>query len=340
MIFCVYMISYMIFLIYYDIINDILYISWFHRWFHLCPVLTIMLLLWQALIFPQQYALIMTPTLAESWIPTRSVTLLSTPPLRLGLGWRHSHSCYSFETHSQVHQRSWHWTAAAKHSSAAARGDYWQDYAGGNTGRRHAAILLLAMCALNSSSSVHCARQAPRGAVVHTKRFPWFISARLSLSNWPLQCHAASWRAHAIWLCQQPAAALPLHLPSDQCPGASTPDSMLRWRQQPSYYSAFLQGLSASWERLSWHTARLGQLQQTPRGEHLDVALRQGSPPGGAHRGAWKNQEWVCQQEQDQGSWDEEAVHRTGRVWGCRRQCRMNRQSMISFMISMFMISM
>ncbi len=58
-----------------------------------------------------------------------------------------------------------------------------QDYAGGNTGRRHATILLLAMRALNSSSSVHCARQAPRGAVVHTKRFPWFISARLSLSN-------------------------------------------------------------------------------------------------------------------------------------------------------------
>ncbi len=33
-----------------------------------------MVLLWQALIFPQQYTLILTPTLTESWIPTRSVT--------------------------------------------------------------------------------------------------------------------------------------------------------------------------------------------------------------------------------------------------------------------------
>ncbi len=32
-------------------------------------------------------------------------------------------------------------------------------------------------------STVHCARQAPRGAAVRTKRFLWFISARLSLSN-------------------------------------------------------------------------------------------------------------------------------------------------------------
>ncbi len=39
------------------------------------------------------------------------------------------------------------------------------------------------MRTLNSSSTVHCARQAPRGAEVRTKRFPWFISARLSLSN-------------------------------------------------------------------------------------------------------------------------------------------------------------
>ncbi len=101
-----------------------------------------------------------------------------------------------------------------------------------------------------------------------------------------------------------------------------------------------LQGLSASWEWLSWHTARLGQLQQTLRDEHLDVALRQGSPADGVHRGGWKNQEWKCQREQDQGSWDEEEEQRTGRVWDCLLQCRMNRQSMISFMISMFMISM
>ena len=166
--------------------------------------------------------------------------------------------------------------------------------------------------------------------------FPGLFQHVWAYQTDPWQCHAASWRAHAIWLCQQPEAALPLHLPSDKRPGASTPDSMLRWRQQPSYYSAFLQGWSASWERLSWHTARSGQRQQTLWGEHLDVALRQGSPQDGVHRRGWKNQEWACQREQDQSSWDEEAAQRRGRLWGCRRQCRMNRQSMISFMISWY----
>jgi hypothetical protein len=80
-----------------------------------------------------------------------------------------------------------------------------------------------------------CPTGAPRGSAVRTKRFPWCISARLSLSI-PWQWHAASWSAHAIWLGHQPAAALLLHLPSDKRPGASTPDSMLRWRQQPSHF--------------------------------------------------------------------------------------------------------
>ncbi len=50
----------------------------------LCPVLTIMLLLWQALIYPQQYALIMTPTLTKSWIPTNSATMLIKAPPQPG----------------------------------------------------------------------------------------------------------------------------------------------------------------------------------------------------------------------------------------------------------------
>ncbi len=75
------------------------------------------------------------------------------------------------------------------------------------------------------------------------------------------------YQTHAIWLCQQPGAALPLHLPSDKRTGKSTPDPILRWRQQPSwsYYSAFLQGRSASWECLSWHAARSGQWQHSMR---------------------------------------------------------------------------
>ena len=55
-------------------------------------------------------------------------------------------------------------------------------------------------------------------------------------------------------------------------PIALTPDSIMQ-----------LQGPCSPWKRLRRHAAGQGQRQQAVRGEHLDVALRQGPPPDGVH---------------------------------------------------------
>ena len=66
--------------------------------------------------------------------------------------------------------------------------------------------------------------------------------------------------------------------------GASAAHSVLHWRRQSPHDSTSLQGRSSPWKRLRRHAAGQGQRQQALRGEHLDVALRQGPPPDGVHR--------------------------------------------------------
>ncbi len=77
------------------------------------------------------------------------------------------------------------------------------------------------------------------------------------------------------------------------CMVASSNQWCGRWLGQP-YWRATPQRLSVrvkSWKCLSWHATRQGQLQQTLRGEHSDVALLQGPPPDGVHCWGWKDQE-------------------------------------------------
>ncbi len=81
-------------------------------------------------------------------------------------------------------------------------------------------------------------------------------------------------------------------------------------RQQSPQYPILLQGRSAYWTRLRRHAAGPGQQQQALRGEHLDVALRQGPPPDGVYRRGGEDQGRAAQREQDQGSRDEEASQR------------------------------
>ncbi len=71
------------------------------------------------------------------------------------------------------------------------------------------------------------------------------------------QHHAAGWSAHALWLGQQPAPALPLNLTCSKCAG---------------------ERLRHSWKCLHRHAAGLGQLQQGLRGEHLDKVYCRGRP--------------------------------------------------------------
>jgi hypothetical protein len=92
--------------------------------------------------------------------------------------------------------------------------------------------------------------------------------------------HSVQMHAMTIMI-QQPAPALPLHLPGDQRAGARPPRSVLHRLQQSSHYPIPLQGRSAYWTRLRRHAAGPGQQQQALRGEHLDMALRPGQPPDG-----------------------------------------------------------
>jgi hypothetical protein len=51
----------------------------------------------------------------------------------------------------------------------------------------------------------------------------------------------------------------------------------------PTIPNSFKDNRPASWKRLRRHAAGQGEQQQALRGEHLDVALRQGPPPDGVH---------------------------------------------------------
>ncbi len=140
------------------------------------------------------------------------------------------------------------------------------------------------MRVLNFSSTVPCVPQAPRGpGTVHpTRRFPSFTSARLSPS---ILLQTAS--------CSRLDCPCSMALPATRaCPVSSTsalsqtcpPHSLLHLQQQSPHNSKQSQGQSASWKLLCRHAAGQGEQQQALRGEHLDVALRQGLPPDGVHR--------------------------------------------------------
>ncbi len=81
-------------------------------------------------------------------------------------------------------------------------------------------------------------------------------------------------------------------LATSACPASTSALSPTCWGAPPSFpvssdatitprfHTASRTRRLASWKRLSRHAAGPGQQQQALRGEHLDVALRPGQPPG------------------------------------------------------------
>ncbi len=81
---------------------------------------------------------------------------------------------------------------------------------------------------LDSSSTVHCAWQAPKGASISTKRFPWSISACLSLSNWPL---AVS--------CSKLVCPCYMTLPATSCcPASTSAQWQTCWGEHPWFHAS------------------------------------------------------------------------------------------------------
>jgi hypothetical protein len=69
------------------------------------------------------------------------------------------------------------------------------------------------------------------------------ISQRGELPDGQHHAAAADWSAHALRLGQQPAPALPLHLPCGERAGARPPHSVFHRQQQSSHDSTQLQGV-------------------------------------------------------------------------------------------------
>jgi hypothetical protein len=125
----------------YDIVYDVFDIFWYHKWGVVYFMISNMI---SPLPSTRNHAAalagadislaIRTDHDSDSQVDQhryqRGAWLCLSRPLWVGR--RHPDSCYSFETHSRVHEHSWHWANAARHSSAAACGDSFQDYAGGN----------------------------------------------------------------------------------------------------------------------------------------------------------------------------------------------------------------
>ena len=136
--------------------------------------------------------------------------------------------------------------------------------------------------ALNSFSTAPYVGQAPRGTEERTRRYPWCISARLS----PL-----SWRRTVS--CSELEFPCSMGRPATRACPAST---FARWQTCWGAPLSFLASSEATVTPrshtasrtigvLETHAAGPGQRQQALRGEHLDVALRQGPLPNGVYRG-------------------------------------------------------
>ncbi len=83
----------------------------------------------------------------------------------------------------------------------------------------------------------------------------------------PEQRHATGKCAHVIQHCQQPAFALPIHLPGGQCTGTSPPHPLLHRQQNPSNYSLQIQGHQTPWFSVCRYPEGSLEWQQTLRGE-------------------------------------------------------------------------
>jgi hypothetical protein len=136
------------------------------------------------------------------------------------------------------------------------------------------------------------------------------------LSNWPLTVS-----------CSELACPCYMTLPSTRgCPASTSAQWQTSWSEHPWFHAS----LAATAILLFRFPSRMISVLGAPQLTHSEI----GATAADSMRWTfgWKNQEWACQREQDQSSWDEEAAQRRGRLWGCRRQCRMNRQSVMSFM--------
>jgi hypothetical protein len=97
-------------------------------------------------------------------------------------------------------------------------------------GNKHARPQLFFNCTLYRRGAEGSRGMSQGGQKFSQRGDPDLFQHAWAHQSYPLQCHAASWRSHAVLLGLQPAAALPLHLPSDKRPGVSTLVSMLHWR--------------------------------------------------------------------------------------------------------------
>ncbi len=136
--------------------------------------------------------------------------------------------------------------------------------------------------ALNSSSTVHCARQALRGTAaataVRTTMCPWCISARLSLSIWP---PAVSCRELECPCCMtRPATRC--------CPSSTSAQWQTFWDEHSRFHSS-LAATSTPLFRIPSRTISVLEVPQLTRNEIGATAadftrwtLERGATEGGA----------------------------------------------------------
>ncbi len=112
------------------------------------------------------------------------------------------------------------------------------------------------MRVLNSSSTVHCALQAPRGAAVRTMGCPWCISARLSLFIWPpaVSCSELAWPC---------CMTLPA---THGCPASTSAQWQTSWDEHP-WFHASLAATSTPLFRIPSRTIGVLEVPQLTRSE-------------------------------------------------------------------------
>ncbi len=94
------------------------------------------------------------------------------------------------------------------------------------------------------------------------------------------QHHASCWSAHALWLCQQPAPALPLHLPCRKCPLIQY---FIESNSHPTIPHSFRDDCHLGSASADTQRDRGSCIEQALRGEHQDVVLQQGQPQDSVH---------------------------------------------------------
>ncbi len=173
------------------------------------------------------------------------------------------------------------------------------------------------MHALSSFSTSHFAVWEKNNTYQATRRCPWLFQHIWAHQFDPEHRHATSECAHVIRHCQQPAFALPIHLPSGQCTGTSPPHPLLHRWQHPSNYSRQIQGQKIPSFSVCLYPEGLRERQQTLQGESLAMALRTKRTPDDVHWRGGGCQAGASERGKVQGGGDKETPQ-----GGCRQRAR------------------